>query len=134
MTLEAKDREELIKYRIERAKDSINDVQFLIENNKLTLAVNRIYYGVFYILTALALKHKFSTSKYMQLLGWFNKTFVKEGIIDKKYGRFIHEAYDKRSKGDYDDFVTFSRDEVKGMLKNMKDFIARIEKLILFDK
>ncbi|MBC8527058.1 MAG: HEPN domain-containing protein [Candidatus Cloacimonetes bacterium] len=133
MTLEAKDREELIKYRIERAKDSINDVQFLIENNKLTLAVNRIYYGIFYILSALSLKHKFITSKHSQLLGWFNKTFVKEGIIDKKYGRFIHEAYDKRSKGDYDDFVTFSRDEVKGMLKNMKDFIARIENLILSD-
>ena len=87
MTLEEKDREELIKYRIERAKDSINDVQFLIENNKLTLAVNRIYYGIFYILSALSLKHKFITSKHSQLLGWFNKTFVKEGIIDKKYGR-----------------------------------------------
>ena len=87
MTLEEKDREELIKYRIVRAKDSINDVQFLIENNKLTLAVNRIYYGIFYILSALALKHKFITSKHSQLLGWFNKTFVKEGIIDKKYGR-----------------------------------------------
>ena len=134
MTLEAKDREELIKYRIVRAKDAINDVQFLIENKKLTLAVNRIYYGIFYILSALALKHKFITSKHSQLLGWFNKTFVKKGIIDKKYGRFIHEAYDKRSKGDYDDFVTFAKDEVKEMFKNMKDLISRIELLILSDK
>ncbi|MCK4357864.1 MAG: hypothetical protein KAW92_03850 [Candidatus Cloacimonetes bacterium] len=54
--------------------------------------------------------------------------------LDKKYGRFIHEAYDKRSKGDYDDFVSFPKDEVKMMYRNMKDFISRIEKLILFDK
>lgn len=131
MTLNKEDRKQIIKYRIERAQNSIDDVQFLIENNKLTLAVNRIYYGIFYILSALALKYKFSTSKHSQLLGWFNKTFVKKGIIDKKYGRFVHEAYDKRSKGDYSDFVTFSKDEVKEMLKSMKDFISRIEKLIL---
>ena len=57
MTLNEKDREELIEYRIERAKNSIDDVQFLIKYNKLILAVNRIYYGIFYILSALSLKY-----------------------------------------------------------------------------
>ena len=46
-----------------RTEDEVN---FLIENNKLHLAVNRIYYGSFYILSALALKYRFQTSKHGQ--------------------------------------------------------------------
>lgn len=46
MTLKEKDRKELIKYNIERANKAINDVEFLIENQKYHLATNRIYYGI----------------------------------------------------------------------------------------
>ena len=61
MTLAEKDRDTLIKYRIERAKETINEVKFLIDNNMYKLAISRIYYGNFYIVSALALIHKFST-------------------------------------------------------------------------
>jgi uncharacterized protein (UPF0332 family) len=47
---------ELIKYRIEQAKEAISEVEILIEKNLLTLSINRIYYGMFYMLLALALK------------------------------------------------------------------------------
>ncbi|MEA2103309.1 MAG: HEPN domain-containing protein [Candidatus Cloacimonadota bacterium] len=130
MSLEEKERQELIKYRIERAKTSVDDVKFLIENDKLILAVNRIYYGVFYILNALALKYKFSTSKHTQLLGWFNKNFVKAGIIEKADGKFVHLAFDKRSKGDYSDFVEFDKNEVNEMYIKMEKFITKITNLI----
>ena len=40
------------------------------------MAVNRIYYGLYYAVTALAIKHRFETSKHLQLIGWFNKEFI----------------------------------------------------------
>lgn len=134
MTLRDEDRNALIAYRIEKAKEAIEDVQFLLDNNKLNLAINRIYYGMFYSLTALALKYKFNTSKHLPLIGWFNKNFVKENIVDLKYGQIIHRAYDKRSKGDYGDYIKFSKDEVLELFQEMKDFIERIEKLIRSDQ
>ena len=63
----------LIEHRISKAIAAIEDVDFLIRNRKFLLAVNRIYYGMFYILSALALKYDFSTSKHQQLIGWFNR-------------------------------------------------------------
>lgn len=42
----------LIKHRISRANDSVEEVLFLIKNKKFLLAINRIYYGMFYILSA----------------------------------------------------------------------------------
>jgi len=81
LTIKDKDRFELIKYRIEQADDTIADVQLLIENHRLRAAVNRIYYGMFYALLALALAYKFESSKHTQLIGWFNKNFIHEGKI-----------------------------------------------------
>jgi uncharacterized protein (UPF0332 family) len=58
------DREMLIKYRLEQAKQTIIEVNKLIEMDLLNVAVNRIYYGLYYSLTALALKFEFSSSKH----------------------------------------------------------------------
>jgi uncharacterized protein (UPF0332 family) len=64
MTLTDSERDILIKYRIEQAHEAIEDVRFLIDSNKLKIAVKQIYYGMFYILCSLALKHRFKTSKH----------------------------------------------------------------------
>lgn len=117
----------LIEHRITRAVDSIDDVEFLIKNKKYLLAVNRIYYGMFYILSALSLKYDFSTSKHQQLIAWFNKEFIATGKIDSKYGKIIHNAYKNRATGDYDDFAEFDEEDVKNSFDEMKDFIKTIK-------
>jgi uncharacterized protein (UPF0332 family) len=82
MSLERNERTELIRHRLSEAKESIEDVKLLIDNNRLRAAVNRIYYGMFYSLLALGSAYEFETSKHQQLLGWFNKNFINEGLID----------------------------------------------------
>ena len=120
----------LIEHRIARATNTIEEVSFLIKNRKFLLAVNRIYYGMFYILSALSLKYDFSTSKHQQLIGWFNKEFIATGEIDRKFGRILHNAYNNRSTGDYDDFAEFDEEDVKKSFDEMKDFIRIIRALL----
>lgn len=96
------DRNSLIEYRIKQAEEIILDVQLFIENNRFRSAVNRIYYGMFYSLLALGLANQFETSKHAQLKGWFNKTYINEGLLDSKYGKIINKAFNRRTKGDYD--------------------------------
>lgn len=121
---------ELINYRIEQAKESISEVEILIEKNLLTLAINRIYYGMFYMLLALALKKGFKTSKHNQLIGWFNKEFVKTGKINQKFGKIINKGYEDRTDGDYGIFIQFEKDEVLLKLDEMKIFISELEIII----
>jgi uncharacterized protein (UPF0332 family) len=130
MTVGEEKRKAIIDYRINQAKTLIPEIESLIRSGSYVFAVNRIYYGMFYMVTALALKYKFESSKHQQLLGWFNKTFIKEGIIDRKYGEYIRKAYKNRMIGDYDTFVEFNKDEVFEMFDEMKDFIPAIDKLI----
>jgi uncharacterized protein (UPF0332 family) len=130
MSIDEKDKIELIKYRLDEAKDTVEDVQLLITNDRLRATVNRIYYGMFYSLLALGLKYGFETSKHQQLIGWFNKNFIHEGLIDTKYGKIINKALNRRTKGDYDSYVEFDKEIIFEMFDEMKDFIHEIENFI----
>lgn len=121
------ERNSLIQFRINQANEAIEDVSKLIEANMLNIAVNRIYYGMFYSLNALALKYEFSSSKHMQLIGWFNKTFVKPGLVDIKYGQILRDAFKNRTEGDYAPFITYEKEDVQIMHENMKLFVSEIE-------
>lgn len=124
------DRDALIEYRLKQAVESIDLAKFLLSSDKLVVAVNRIYYGMYYALTALALKHAFKTSKHTQLIGWFNKEFISNKQVDSKYGKILWNAYKNRTKGDYEAFVLFSTDQVELMLIEMIDFIEEIKSIL----
>jgi uncharacterized protein (UPF0332 family) len=124
------DRDALIEYRLNQASDTIELAKFLLSSDKLVIAVNRIYYGMYYALTALALKNKFETSKHGQLIGWFNKEYIASKKVDSKYGKILRNAYQNRTKGDYDAFVNFSMIEVEFMLTEMTDFIEEIQRIL----
>ncbi len=130
MSLEENERTELIKYRLEEAKETIADVQLLIENDRLRAAVNRLYYGMFYSLLALGLAYRFETSKHQHLLGWFNKNFIHEGLIDSRFGKIINKASIRRTKGDYESYVEFEKDIILEMFDEMKEFIIEIERFL----
>lgn len=123
------DRDTLIQYRLNQAKETTSEVEKLIANDLLKVAVNRIYYGIFYCLHALALKYEFKSSKHLQLIGWFNQNFIKTGLIDIRYGKILKNAYENRTEGDYIPFVEFEKSEVLIMYADMKDII---ENLTLF--
>ena len=122
--------EELIKFRIQQAYETISEAEFQINNNYMRIAVNRIYYGMFYVLLALALRNNYKTSKHQQLIGWFNKEFVKTGKVDVNVGRIIHKAFEDRSDSDYGIFVEFEKEEVLQKLEDMKKFINLVKTLI----
>ena len=130
MTIEEQTRDDLIKYRLEQARDTIDVVDLLIRNDKLSSAINRIYYGMFYSLLALALQFNFETSKHQQLIGWFNKEFIRTGLIEKEFGRILRDAFENRTSGDYDSFVIFDHTEVELLFTDMKSFIEQIEVFI----
>jgi uncharacterized protein (UPF0332 family) len=128
--MESPERQILIEYRIEQAKKMVDVSELLIKNNEAESAINRIYYGMFYMLLALGLKYEFETSKHQQLLGWFNKKFIHTGQIDKKYGRMIRKAYDKRMRSDYEVIVDIEIEEAEALLSDLQEFILEIESFL----
>jgi len=128
--IDENDRQSLVDYRLRQLTDTIELAHFLVVSEKYVIAVNRIYYGMYYALTALALKNGFETSKHGQLIGWFNKEFIATKKLDSQFGKILRNAFQNRTKGDYDAFIDFPRNEVDLMLVEMTDFINEIKKLL----
>jgi uncharacterized protein len=55
-------RDELIAYRRKRAQETLHDAKILFRDNSLYSSVNRIYYALFYEVTALLLAAELSSS------------------------------------------------------------------------
>lgn len=131
--IENEQREALITYRLDQAKAAIKEAEILIQNEMLRAAANRIYYGMFYSVLALALKKEFETSKHAQLIGWFNKTYIKNEIIEREYGKMLKEAFEFRQHADYATFIELSPDDITDKFNEMKRFIERIEQMLSID-
>jgi uncharacterized protein (UPF0332 family) len=127
MTLDTENRNLLIRYRLEQSDQTVLEAEYLIAKGYYRGAVNRIYYSCFYILSALAIKYEFTTSKHNQLIGWFNKTFIATNILPKEISQFVLKAYNKRIKGDYEPVDNLNNEEVQMLLSELKEFILKMK-------
>jgi len=122
-------KEDFISYRISRSEEAIKDAELAINNNSLFNAENRIYYAIFYLVSALAAKHNFSTSKHKQLKNWFHNNFIRNNIVSQGLWKIYNKSFDNRLESDYDDFKKFTIEQVKADFEEMKFFCNEIKKL-----
>jgi uncharacterized protein (UPF0332 family) len=120
---------ELVKYRLEKAENTLEDAKKYLEYATPESTVNRIYYAMFYAVNALLITKGLSASKHSGVLALFNKEIVKQGMIEKELGRFYSEMLYRRQKGDYEDFVRFSKEDVKLWLEKAEEFINKVAEI-----
>ena len=54
-----------------------------------------------------------------QFIGWFNNEYIGSKKVELKFGKMLRNAFQNRTKGDYDAFVNFSNIGVELMLEEM---------------
>lgn len=121
---------EMIAYRINRAKETLNEIQILIDHSLWTTAINRTYYACYYSVSALLLKNNIKSQTHSGTRQMFGLHFIKENKISKEIGNFFSDIFDMRHSGDYDDFVVFTEEDVIDVLKSAKKLISTIEDLL----
>lgn len=124
-------KKDLIKYSVEKSRQALKSAQDSISSENFETAQNRIYYAIFYAVSALAYKNNFTTSKHKQLIGWFNKKFIhEEKIFDKKMLDIYKDAFLKRQKSDYEFLFFTDKNEVESSLEEAVFFVEEIEKVL----
>ncbi|HBL74164.1 MAG: hypothetical protein A2W90_17580 [Bacteroidetes bacterium GWF2_42_66] len=122
--------EDYIKYRIKRAKEAIDEVRVHIENKFWNTAINRMYYACFYAVSALLAKDKCEVSSHSGVRQKFGENFVKTGKIDRDLARHFTELFEKRHKGDYNDFYDYDEETVLRLYPVSQRFIEEIVKIL----
>lgn len=73
--------DEYVIYRMSRAKQSLQVAEEVLEKNFEEDAINRIYYAVYYAISALLFTKKMFPKTHVGMKAIFNKEFVKNGLI-----------------------------------------------------
>lgn len=123
-------RKDLIKYRMDRAKESVDEAIVLADTNHWNTASNRLYYGQFYAVSALLLHHEIPGSTHSGVKGQFHKHFVKTGKVSMELGKLYNSLFNKRQEGDYGDFQRFDEKTIAPLIPKVKQFLVEIENLI----
>lgn len=122
--------EDYSNYRLQRAKETILEVEKHLENKFWNTAINRMYYACFYAVGALLINHGIRTSSHKGARQKFGQLFVKTGKVDRSLAKHYADLFVKRSKGDYNDFFDYDEVAATNLLPLTRQFIQRIEDLI----
>ncbi len=118
----------LAKYRLEQAKESIDEAEYLYSGNKSPRSVmNRVYYAMYYAVLALIIFERFISAKHTGALSFFNKQFIKEGVFPTEMGRWINKAFELRQTGDYREYVDLTREQVEPYIGYANSFVKKVE-------
>ncbi len=105
---------QLALYRIQQAEESLDEAQYLLAGNKSPRSViNRAYYSMFYSILALLIFEPYSSSKHSGVLSYFNRHFIKGGMLPKDIGRAVNKAFDIRQRGDYREKISLDPYQVE---------------------
>jgi len=120
----------LVMYRLERARESLEEAGILLEREYGNTFVNRLYYACFYAVSALLLTRGLSSAKHSGIRSLFHQNFVKPGKVDPELGQLYDKLFDNRQKGDYADLVRFDPNEVRDWYDEAREFVETIENVV----
>jgi len=128
---EKQHKEFFIKYSLEKARETLKEIEVLLTNNLLNNAQSRLYYSIYYAVSALAYMEGHKTSKHVPLMGWFNKEFIHERqVFNPELFELYKNAYENRRKADYEFTYKAVREKIEKDLIDAVAFIDAIENYI----
>jgi uncharacterized protein (UPF0332 family) len=121
----------LAKYRIQQAKEALNEAEILQREQAWRGAINRAYYAMFYAVSALTVVQGHSTSKHAGMIAFFDREYVKTGIFSKEFSRKLHLAFEQRQVQDYGEFIVVDETMGQESLTDALEFVDIIETYLI---
>ena len=117
---------ELLRYRYDRAVETLEVAKELFEKCKYKDANNRSYYAAYYAMRAVYTLQGKDFKKHKTLLAEFNKEFVATEIFPRTIGRKISMLALIREQSDYNDFYIASSMESQQQLEIAEELIKLV--------
>ena len=78
------------------SRETLEAAELLAGRGYLRDAASRAYYGAFYVAEALLNEKDLAFKKHGALHGAFAQEFIKTGLLDPKYHRYLLKAFNQR--------------------------------------
>ena len=108
---------------LEKASRSALAAEHLVKNGDAEFAVGRAYYAMFYAAQALLNEMTLKFRKHSGVHNGFAEQFVKPGLIDKRYHRWLVAAFNKRITGDYGIESDLTSEDASLLIGQAREFL-----------
>lgn len=120
----------LSQYRLDQAKENLEEAEALFNINKFKGASNRAYYAIFHAIKAILALEEIDFKKHSSVIAYFNKEYVSKNIFTRELGKRIGEARFYREKSDYVDFYIVTKEECQEQIETARTVLDEINKHI----
>jgi len=124
------DRSDLIVLRLENSQSAMQESKLLIDNGYWNAAINRMYYGCYYAVSALLISKGIQAQTHAGVRQMLGLHFVKTGLLSARNNAFFSDLFAKRHSGDYDVYIYFNEEITKSLYPQAIEFIEKIKMLI----
>ncbi len=122
--------DDLIRYRLISAKEKLTSAKLLLDAGLYKDSVGRSYYSIFSSMRAVLAIRQVDFSKHAGVISYFQKEYIKTNIFDKKYSKYIQQAFQIRNGCDYDDFFIVSRQDAEEQYQRAEEILKVVQKYI----
>lgn len=107
-----------------KAQQSLAAAILLFNNNYPDYATSRAYYSMFYIAEAFLEGEGLSFSKHSAVIAAFGREFAKPQRVPPDFHRFLIEAQELRTTGDYGQLNAVTIDQAAEQIDCAEQFLA----------
>lgn len=122
--------DDLIRYRLISAKEKLASAKLLLDAGLYKDSVGRSYYSIFSSMRAVLAIRQVDFSKHAGVISYFQKEYIKTNIFDKKYSKYIQQAFQIRNGCDYDDFFIVSRQDAEEQYQRAEEILRVVQEYI----
>ena len=108
---------------LDKAIDTIESAELLLDHGKTDVAAGRAYYALFYIAEALLNEKELQFSKHGDVIGAYGKEYSKTKLLNQKFHRWLIEGFDTRLIGDYHVDTKIEMGAVANMINQAREFL-----------
>lgn len=118
---------ELMNYRMEMAKERLDSTHILLEHHNFKDSIGRSYYAMFTAVRAILALDGVDFKKHAGVISYFQKEYIKTGVFEVRYSKYLSQAFQIRNNTDYADFFIVSKEDADEQYARAKDFYEMIK-------
>lgn len=111
------------KRLMDKASRAIKAAETLLENGLGEFSTGRAYYAMFYTTEALLNEKDLRFTKHGGVIGAFGEHFIKTGLFDARFHRWLLDAFDQRIEGDYGVEAIIVDKDAHELIDQAKEFL-----------
>ena len=115
---------------LEKASRSVQAAEHLAKDGDAEFAVGRAYYAMFYAAQGLLNEKTLRFRRHAGVHNAFAEQFIKPGLIDKRYHRWLVAAFSKRITGDYGIESDLTAEDASLLIGQAREFLRAAQQFL----